>query len=210
MKKITTVGGTSLLIWLLFSPVIGIYLYTKIPEDWNTPPFFVLSSIVLAYLIFGLVAYYVTKLTGGFFAKTQTDTKPQSKFAVIANHVGFTSLNYFVWMLILFEKINGFDIASATFIYLTGSVAILILSIHHASNYVPKDYPALEEIVRKSTLWFSVVALGFTLFLMNIAYGLQQQLYLWLFALMLVISIPLFYFVSRKVLVPTSHVVGNS
>ncbi|MEJ0001952.1 MAG: hypothetical protein WDN09_02110 [bacterium] len=67
MKKITTVAGTSFLVWLFFSPIIGIYLFSKTYPDSTFP--YLLIYVLASYLVLGVLGYFIVKNTGGYWGQ---------------------------------------------------------------------------------------------------------------------------------------------
>jgi hypothetical protein len=66
MKRITTLAGTLLLIWLFCTPILVFYTYFKINEYLDV---YFFAYLFLTYLTIGIVFYYISNFFGGAFLK---------------------------------------------------------------------------------------------------------------------------------------------
>jgi hypothetical protein len=66
-RRITTLAGTLLLVWFLFSPILAGYTYSIFNLNF-------ILYLILVYLVVGLLAYYIVNRFGGFFTKEKENT----------------------------------------------------------------------------------------------------------------------------------------
>lgn len=69
--QVKSLSGTLFLIWLVFSPVLSIYLYAKFESYWITTFINPLILIVIIYLIGGIFLYVYFKKIGFWNKKIQ-------------------------------------------------------------------------------------------------------------------------------------------
>ena len=193
MKKITTVAGTYFLIWLLFSPVVGIYLFLKTyPNGENVVGPYMLIYVLLTYLVLGVLGYYLIKSTSGVFIK---EYKP-SEWGVTVSYVVLTSMLYNVVVSAIIGLIHKLSLPDF-------SILISPFIFWFALVFVAKDIkPVPQGVVKKSIYFFIIVNLVVALifkFLLN-------QMYLSVADLILVVNSIIFYFATKKYLTTVESV----
>ena len=91
MKKFTTLGGSLLLVWLLFPPVIAFALFANYYDRLLAHGINLLSLLALSYLFFGLVGVLLMQALRRQFLVSDAETTPQALMVgivLVANMFG--------------------------------------------------------------------------------------------------------------------------
>jgi len=161
MKKeinFSVVSGALILVWLLFSPVLGLVLLSYFNKYFNNP----IMYILVTYLLLGVILYWFgkylnTKLnTKGFYKKEITEKEIAEK--IIKNKYGFWSLE-----IQSTEHANKIVNNTAWAFVTLGSIMVLISFIlpswgdSSIDGLLSVIFGAL--LVTKRKLWISIVVL---------------------------------------------------
>lgn len=75
MKNYTTLAGSIILVWLCFSPIIGLLLFFQLSDIYTSfPDYFAPALVIMSYVFFGILGRTVINKNGGFYSEKEKDT----------------------------------------------------------------------------------------------------------------------------------------